>query len=57
LVIAQDRPWIEHYQRVAEKTWSLTTYAEQAIISLPCIDLDVKFSEIYEDVLNLKLPL
>jgi Uma2 family endonuclease len=51
LIIAQDQPWIEHYQRVATG-WSLNTYAEPAMISLSCIALDVLLTAIYEDVLN-----
>lgn len=51
LIIAQDQPWIEHYQRTATG-WTLNTYAELAMISLSCIDLDVSLTAIYEDVLH-----
>ncbi len=53
LIIAQDQPWIEHYQRIA-MGWSLNTYAEPTMISLSCINLDVSFAAIYEDVLSLE---
>lgn len=55
LIVAQDKPWVEHYQRSAMGTWTLDTYAEQSVISFSCINLDMKLSEIYEDVLSLNI--
>ncbi len=55
LIVAQDKPWVEHYQRTAQGTWTLNTYAEQSVIDLKCIALEIKLSEIYEDVLSLNI--
>ena len=51
LLVAQDRPHVEHYVRQNEASWRFTeTDGLDAEIDLPTLDATLPFSEIYLDV-------
>ena len=51
LLIAQDRPWIEHHLRQADGSWAQTTIEDPAaILTLPTIGCTLPLALVYEDV-------
>lgn len=51
LLIAQDRPYIEHYMRQADNQWLLSETKElQDVIELPTIECKLALADVYDKV-------
>lgn len=51
VLVSQTQVYLEQYSKVGKKQWSLQEYdAEDEIIKLNCLDLDVSFEDIFNKV-------
>jgi Uma2 family endonuclease len=51
VLLAQDRPFIEHYARQADGRWLMTTVSGlDSVLALPDISCELRLSDIYERV-------
>lgn len=55
LLIAQDEPHVEHYQRMADGAWMLRVFAGAEVLRLPGLDVEVGLVEIYDGVSDVRV--
>ncbi|MCS7068770.1 MAG: Uma2 family endonuclease, partial [Meiothermus sp.] len=48
ILVSQDKPLVEIFERLENHSWRYTPVGEQGAFKLPCLDLQLEVTEVYQ---------